>query len=421
MFESGRPDAAPGPRALGSPVALDVIRPSGTVLGPEDLREDALIDALDAAHRDACAAQRHMLALIAEADGRDSWQDSGARDMAHWVSIRYGISWWKARRWIVAARALEGLPRVSEALATSELSLDKTVELARFASPETETHLVGWAKDVSCGAIRHRAEVWASAEREEVVDNERSRRLEWWWFGKERRFGLSAELPAAQGAIIRKALERMTEQVPAMPGEEDYVEARRADALVALCSARLAADPDPDRATVVVHARLEGLEAGSGGCELEDGASIAPDTARRLLCNARVQTVVEDAAGHVIGLGRVSREPSAWMVRQVRYRDRECRFPSCGSRRFTEAHHVRWWRHGGRTDLDNLLLICSFHHRLVHEHGWSVKRDLDGSIHWFDAGGIRYRAGPSPPRLRPAELTQAAADRSFATHGSPVR
>src|SRR3990170_43627 len=100
--------------------------------------------------------------------------------------------------------------------------------------------------------------------------------------------------------------------------------------------------------------------------------------------------------GGVVALGRMSREPSAWMIRQVRYRDRECRFPGCGTRRFTEARHVRWWRHGGRTDLDNLLLICSFHHRLVHEHGWSVKRDPDGTVRWFRPDGTRHRAGPSP-------------------------
>ena len=104
----------------------------------------------------------------------------------------------------------------------------------------------------------------------------------------------------------------------------------------------------------------------------------------------------------MLGLGRMSREPSAWIVRQVRYRDRGCRFPGCGARSFTEAHHIVWWSRGGRTDLDNLVLICSFHHRLVHEHGWSIERDADGEVRWRRADGTRYRAGPtdglSPPR-----------------------
>ena len=85
------------------------------------------------------------------------------------------------------------------------------------------------------------------------------------------------------------------------------------------------------------------------------------------------------------------------MVRQVRYRDRGCRFPGCRTKSFTQAHHVVWWRNGGRTTLDNLLLICSFHHRLVHEHGWSVRRDADGETRWFRRDGTGYQAGPSPP------------------------
>jgi hypothetical protein len=342
-----------------------------------------------------------MLALIVEADRRDRWRDSGARDMAHWLSMRYGISCWKARRWIAAGHALETLPRLSDALARGELGLDKVVELARFISHQNEADLIMWAKLVSCAAVRHRGDVWARSAREDVVEAEHARSLSWWWFDEGRRFGLEAELPASQGAIVARAIERLAECVPAMPDEQQecFVDARRADALVALCSVRIAEDLRPDRATVVIHAQRDGLADGSGGCEIEGGPALDPSVARRLLCNARVQHVVEDRGGQVIGLGRMSREPTAWMIRQIRHRDRECRFPGCGSRRFTEAHHVVWWRHGGRTDLDNLVLICSFHHRLVHEYGWSLKRDRDGTVRWFDHEGLRYRAGPSPPSV----------------------
>ena len=99
--------------------------------------------------------------------------------------------------------------------------------------------------------------------------------------------------------------------------------------------------------------------------------------------------------GNVLGVGRMRREPPPWLVRQVRHRDRECRFPGCGSRRFTEAHHIVFWRNGGTTDLDNLVLICSFHHRLVHELGWSLAREAGGALTWFRPGGVPYRPGPS--------------------------
>jgi hypothetical protein len=177
-----------------------------------------------------------------------------------------------------------------------------------------------------------------------------------------------------------------------------HADARRADALVALCSSRVAEDPDPDRATVVVHAQLEGLVSGSGGCEIEGGPVIHPETARRLLCDARVQSVVEDQSKDPMGHGgRTSREPSSSMIRQLRYRDRECTFPGCGFRRFTHAHHIRWRVHGGPTALDNLILVCTFHHKLVHEYGWGVKREADGTATWFRPDGSPYRAGPAPP------------------------
>jgi hypothetical protein len=125
---------------------------------------------------------------------------------------------------------------------------------------------------------------------------------------------------------------------------------------------------------------------------------IHPETARRLACSARVQTVIEDEAGQPLHLGRISREPSPAMLRQLRYRDGECQFPGCGSRQFTQAHHIVWWEHGGTTDPSNLVLICTFHHRLVHEHGWGLRRDPSGEVRWSRPDGVAYQAGPDPPR-----------------------
>ena len=369
-----------------------------------------LLAAMDDAHARVGVAHRALFELIARAEELSIWRAEGARDLVHWLSMRYGISGWKAQRWIAAARALRGLPRIAEALSRGELGIDKVVELTRFAAPDDEARLARWAQGVSCATIRHRGDLMAQASREQVVEAERARTLAWWYCDEGRRFALAAELPAAQGALVARALERASQVVPVMPGEEDagFASARRADALVALCSARLAADPDPDRATVVVHAQLEGLGTGAGGCELEDGPAIAPEVAQRLACTARVQVLLEDAAGDVVALDRMRREPPAWMIRQVRYRDRGCRFPGCGTRAFTEAHHIRWWRDGGRTELGNLVLICSFHHRLVHEHGWRLAREPDGQVGWFRPDGTRHRSGPSPGAAR------AAADRGDA-------
>ena len=83
-------------------------------------------------------------------------------------------------------------------------------------------------------------------------------------------------------------------------------------------------------------------------------------------------------------------------------RDRGCRFPGCG-RRFTDAHHVQHWANGGAHSQKNCLLLCRFHHRLVHEGGWKIRWDDQGRPIFFDAadtcttkdGGSRRSFTPS--------------------------
>jgi hypothetical protein len=350
---------------------------------------------MDEFHVRICVAQRAIFELIAEADRREDWADTGARDMAQWLGIRYGISDWKARRWIASAHALKELPLVAAAFSSGELAIDQVVELTRFATPEREAELVEWAKDVSSGRIRHRAEITERRTAAEVADAQRDRTRRWQYSHEGTRFWLLAELPASEGAVVARAIERLADTLPILPGEEGamYADARRADALVAVAGARIAEDPCPDRATVIVHAKLDGTD---GAFEIEGGPGLAADTVDRLLCNARVQAVVENSSGDVIGLGRMSRQPAEWMLRELRYRDRGCTFPGCGSQRVVHAHHVECWSRGGRTDLENLTLVCSFHHKLPHELGWSIRR-LGGRVRWYRPDGTRFRAGPAQP------------------------
>ena len=124
-----------------------------------DRTADELVDAVDAAHRETSRIQREMLGAIAEMDRLEIWHDSGARDMAQWLAIRQGISQWKARRWIAAGHALEHLTDLARAFSAGELGIDKVVELARFASFESEAGLIRWAMFVSCAAVRRRADL----------------------------------------------------------------------------------------------------------------------------------------------------------------------------------------------------------------------------------------------------------------------
>jgi Domain of unknown function (DUF222) len=89
--------------------------------------------------------QRRLFSAIAACARDEVWRADGCRDMAQWLAGRLGISNWAARRWVAAADALERLPRISDALADGVLSVDKVVELTRFATPDTEKDLVAWA------------------------------------------------------------------------------------------------------------------------------------------------------------------------------------------------------------------------------------------------------------------------------------
>ncbi|MDY7101616.1 MAG: HNH endonuclease signature motif containing protein, partial [Actinomycetota bacterium] len=93
--------------------------------------------------------------------------------------------------------------------------------------------------------------------------------------------------------------------------------------------------------------------------------------------------------------------PNQWKA--VATRDGGCRFPGCDRPpRWCHAHHLQHWTDGGRTDLDNLALLCGHHHRLIHDGGWQAKLlpDLTLEVTAPD-GRVRTSrpAGLEPPRL----------------------
>jgi hypothetical protein len=207
-------------------------------------------------------------------------------------------------------------------------------------------------------------------------------------------------LSPEDGAIILAALEAGREAVTSVgstnsPAENDsaeslLAEARSADALVATAHLALAAPADaaPAPAEIVVVDRevLTGARD-EGRCYLDGGVSIPPETARRLACDASVVALVEAADGTPLDVGRKRRTPPAALGRALRRRDGGCRFPGCGRRRFLHAHHIVHWAHGGQTNFTNLMLLCSRHHRLVHEGGYRIGTPADHVFIFFDPTG----------------------------------
>jgi Domain of unknown function (DUF222) len=147
-------------------------------------------------------------------------------------------------------------------------------------------------------------------------------------------------------------LERASEHVSVEDDARDREGARLADALVGLVTSGSNESGQP---VVVVHTDVSILGTADGCAETELGVALAPDTVRRLACDAVVEWVVE-AGGMPIGIGRRSRNVPVWLRRQVRHRDGGCRFPGCGRTRWADAHHIQHWGRGSPTDLENVSL-----------------------------------------------------------------
>jgi len=123
---------------------------------------------------------------------------------------------------------------------------------------------------------------------------------------------------------------------------------------------------------------------------VEHGAPLAAETARRLACDGRLRLVAE-RDGETVGVGRATRAIGSSLRRALAARDSGCMFPGCTNRRWVDAHHVRHWAHGGRTDLANLVELCRRHHRLVHEGGFRLRFE-NGTVTVHDRRGRNLSA-----------------------------
>jgi hypothetical protein len=169
---------------------------------------------------------------------------------------------------------------------------------------------------------------------------------------------------------------------------------RRADALGEVCRGWLDAGDRPEVAgerphvTVTVHS--EALRAGSGTSEMDQVGPVDPAIARRISCDAGISRVVLAGRSEPLDVGRRTPVVPPALRRAVVVRDRHCRFPGCDRpQAWCDAHHVVHWADGGSTALQNLILLCRRHHRMVHERrgfrlelmdGRPVFRGPDGSV-----------------------------------------
>ena len=222
----------------------------------------------------------------------------------------------------------------------------------------------------------------------------------------------SAEAPAGDDSAE-------TSQGVAPPRRTSSWPVQRAEALVHVAQAVLAGGGDGGRwgaraqVTVNVDAAVLADPGAPGRCEIENGASIAADTMRRLACDADVLAIVRGENGEPLGPGRRTRKVNDRLRRVLWERDRGCVFPGCTCERFLHSHHVEHWGDGGPTHTGNLICLCTYHHLLVHEGGFSIVEDEDGR-HFLDPRGRRVdRAAPLPEAGDPMPAWRREHDRSI--------
>jgi hypothetical protein len=361
--------------------------------------ETDTVRALDALHATECTVRLGLLDKVAEADRAEMWRKDGAASMAGWLVARYRVGQSTAAEWVRVAKALEGLPEIRRAYREARLSWDQLRHLTRFAQPEGDEAWAEDAPEMSVAALRREARRPKAAD---VREAHELRSVEWWYDDDRPFLHLRARFCDTDGALLVKGLRHVAEQLPRNPatGRFDEYGARCADALVQLVSQRLGSEGDADRATLVVHARRGDLAKGDGRGEVEDGPSLTLDALLRLACDGRVQPVLHDESGNTVGVGRTTRKIPPWLARLVRERDKGCRFPGCGRTRWVEIHHiVTWWWGEGPTNLDNLITLCRYHHRLVHEDGWSIRGNPSSEVHWLDSFGRECVPRPPAPEL----------------------
>ena len=193
---------------------------------------------------------------------------------------------------------------------------------------------------------------------------------------------LRVELPIEEGELVCQALDKAVEASDDTGVEFEATPwyAQQADALVALAKTYLggtsgAPISSADSYQVMIHVDSSALTKGEGRSDLP------LESVKRLSCDGSVVSIVAGANGEPLSVGRKQRTVPAALKRALWARDRGCSFPGCTHTRFVDTHHVRHWADGGETSLENTTLLCSLHHRLLHEGGYSIRKDYRGQ--WY--------------------------------------
>jgi hypothetical protein len=358
----------------------------------------ALDDELGRRSAQAHAAMAAVALAAAEFDEIGGWCDPGIRSFPHYLGIIAGFDPHTGKELLRVGKALQDLPLIAAAFAAGQLSFDKVRQVTKVAGPETDELMLQVARGATgsqlariCRSLRRMKEAEAPHHDQEEL----AKRGLWTSFDEDGMMRLVAKLPAEDAAVVMAALESITgsKPVPEQPEVPDPADdrwaARRSDALVAMSRHVLALAGGADDLVsssalrqVVIHVDVGVLtgEEPEGRSFIEGGAPLSAAAARRIGCDCDIIAVTE-RHGLPIDVGRRRQAIPTRLRRALEVRDRFCRFPGCGvPARRADGHHLRHWAEGGPTDLDNLLLLCPFHHQRHHDGGFEIVKLPRGEL-----------------------------------------
>src|SRR5437588_6444208 len=332
----------------------------------------------------------------------------GAPTAVSWLKANCRLSAGAAAERLNIARQLDQLPDTGQAFASGELRYQHAALIARVASQvgadtvrEAEGDLLKMASDFDPNRfslvtrrLRHVVDPDGA-----LADANRAYEQRYLQVSPslDGIFLIDGRLDPEGGAMLQTALSALMHPVS---GDTRRAEQRRADALVELCRRQLdsGALPQtgrqkPHLSVTVSAAALAGMPGPEGG-DLNWAGTVPAQTVQRLACDASLSVIPLDSQDLPIDVGRATRSIPPALSRALRVRDGGCRFPGCDAPiDWTHGHHHQHWTAGGETKLANLYLLCAYHHRLVHEGGWRLVREDDGSLQ-----AIPPPAGRRPPR-----------------------
>ena len=385
---------------------------SGAAPVRPDQRLEVLFEELAELAGQRNAIDGRIVEIVAQVDRDELCGATGARSVAALVAWKMGSSSGNAHTIATVARRLEEFPRCAQGMREGRLSLDQVGVIAARAGEGSDEHYAELARCATVNQLRTavklepRPEPDPRREPQPSITKTSDEEFTCWRIKLPHLDAakFDAALASHRDALIaewkldRENHGRPSDTAPPLPGTvEAFMRLVEAG-----WDAEVARRPHGHHTTVVVHVDVEQRAAA-----LHLGPVLSEAERRYLTCDATCEVWFE-RDGEVIGAGRATRQINRRLRRALEHRHPTCAVPGCGATRGLHAHHIRHWEDGGHTELDNLVLVCPYHHRLHHRGVITITgpaNDLivtDNSGQPLSAGSLARPPNLPPPAVAPS-------------------